>query len=198
MHLGFSAKRLHGTKWEENATRWEWWCSVLVLPLTWTGVKDADAKQWQIRTQCCNCSPSCKSWAVLLTAQSWGTILFAEPSVCCYPLKAVTGPAEVHINNLGKDQAVRHLGVTCGSLGLRDSTQHWTLALSCCLHPRSVSICLRFLAFHVLYTQQQSFCLSKSTLRSVECFSAFSFLWSHLKLHAEGNAISVTIFFHAR
>lgn len=85
---------------------------------------------------------------------------WAGEKSCCRTIGLPLSPESrhQHINNHGKDRAVRHLGAIQGSLRLRNSTQRWTFALSCCLHPHSVSICLHFLAFHVLYTQQQSFC----------------------------------------
>lgn len=50
------------------------------------------------------------SRAVLLTAQGWGTSLFAEPSISCYPGKPGASLAETHVDNHGKDQATGQLG----------------------------------------------------------------------------------------
>lgn len=52
-------------------------------------------------------------------------------------------------------------------------------------------------AFLGFYKQQESFILSESTLM-LSVFGAFSFLWWHVKLRAEGNLISLTVSFHAR
>lgn len=107
-----------------------------------------------------------------------GTVLSAASSGCCHPQKA--RPGRRH----GKDQA----------LGLRGAMQALEPRFVMLFAPWAGSAMLTRSGFHVLYTQQQPFHLSKSTPSYAEHFGAFSFR-SHLKLRAEGIRISAAVSF---
>lgn len=113
-----------------------------------------------------------------------------QPAVS--PWKPGTSPAEAHVDNHGEDQTP-----WSGSLGLRDSTQCWTLFVMLFAPPFSLKL-LTLFGVSCLVHAVTVFSFKQKYLEKSWVFQCLFFSLISPKALAEGNAISVSISFHAQ